>query len=56
MQFLALNLQVTTVRKSYIDFGGPITLNTKQLPFITKQVLTLIVSCDYLIQRLTKEL
>jgi hypothetical protein len=56
MQSLALNLQITKVGKSYLDFGGAITLNTKQMPSITKQVILFIVRCDFLTQQLTKKL
>jgi hypothetical protein len=56
MQSSTLNLQVARVKKSYLNFEGGITLNTKQSLFIAKQVSMLIVRCDSPTQQLTQKL
>jgi hypothetical protein len=56
MQSSTLNLQVARVKKTYLNFEGGITLNTKQLMFIAKQISLLIVRCDSPIQQLTQKL
>jgi hypothetical protein len=46
MQSSTLDLQVARVRKSYLDGGGGIALNTKWSLFIAKQVPMFIASYD----------